>query len=49
MRCILNAEEGAGAACVLSEIATAPKGGYAPTLFNMLDTGFGERFFQALR
>jgi hypothetical protein len=49
MCCIFNAEEDVEAACVLSEIATAPKGGYAPTLFTMLDTGFGERFFQALR
>jgi len=24
---------------------TAPKGGYAPTLFTMLDTGFGECTF----
>jgi hypothetical protein len=28
---------------------TAPKGGYAPTLFTMLDTGFGEHIFPRTR
>jgi hypothetical protein len=45
MRCIRNAEEGVGAACVPSKIATTAKGSYAPSLFTMPGTGFGEHPF----
>jgi hypothetical protein len=38
MRCIFNAEEDVEAACVLSEIATTPKRGYALTYLH--DAGY---------
>ncbi len=44
----VTAYEGVGAACVLSQIATAPNGGYALTLFTTLDTNLRNHSFIAV-